>query len=78
MDFAHLIEIAKDGPVFETGLLLAVDVDPDHIRRDNSHAGRRPDAYTSCAGGSTPLRRPVRRSGLTPSLSPTAWCAAPM
>lgn len=33
MDFDHLMEIVRDEPVFETGLLLAGDVDPNHIRR---------------------------------------------
>jgi predicted transcriptional regulator of viral defense system len=33
MDFNHLIEIVQDEPVFETSLLLAGDVDPNHIRR---------------------------------------------
>lgn len=33
MDFNRLVEIVHDEPVFETGLLLAGDVDPNHIRR---------------------------------------------
>jgi predicted transcriptional regulator of viral defense system len=33
MDFERLVEIVQDEPVFETGLLLAGDVDPNHIRR---------------------------------------------
>jgi len=33
MDFGHLVEIVKDEPVFEAGLLLAGDADPNHIRR---------------------------------------------
>ncbi len=33
MEFKRLIEIVDDEPVFETGLLLAGDVDPDHVRR---------------------------------------------
>ena len=33
MYFDRLIEIVQDEPVFETGLLLAGDVDPNHIRR---------------------------------------------
>lgn len=33
MEFDRLIEIVRDEPVFETGLLLAGDVDPNHIRR---------------------------------------------
>lgn len=33
MVFERLVEIAQDEPVFETGLLLAGDVDPNHIRR---------------------------------------------
>ncbi len=33
MEFKHLIEIVGDEPVFETGLLLAGNVDPNHIRR---------------------------------------------
>ncbi len=28
MEFAHLIELVGEEPVFETGLLLAGDVDP--------------------------------------------------
>ena len=33
MEFDHLVEILKDEQVFETGLLLADDVDPNHIHR---------------------------------------------
>ena len=33
MEFETLIEISQNEPVFETGLLLAGDVDPNHIRR---------------------------------------------
>jgi predicted transcriptional regulator of viral defense system len=33
MEFERLIEIVQDEPVFETGLLLAGDVDSNHIRR---------------------------------------------
>ncbi len=33
MDFENLIEVVKDEPVSETGLLLAGDVNPNHIRR---------------------------------------------
>ena len=33
MDFNRLLEIVQDEPVFETGLLLAGDVDPNYIRR---------------------------------------------
>ncbi len=33
MDFERLLEIVGEEPVFETGLLLAGDVDPNHIRR---------------------------------------------
>jgi predicted transcriptional regulator of viral defense system len=33
MEFDRLVEIVGDEPVFETGLLLAGDVDPNHIRR---------------------------------------------
>jgi len=33
MEFVRLVEIVKDEPVFETGLLLAGDVDPNHVRR---------------------------------------------
>lgn len=33
MEFERLVEIVKDEPVFETGLLLAGEVDPNHIRR---------------------------------------------
>ena len=33
MEFDTLVEIVQDEPVFETGLLLAGDVDPNHIRR---------------------------------------------
>lgn len=43
MEFARLLEIAGDEPVFETGLLLAGDVDPAGIRRQLSRwvaAGR--------------------------------------
>lgn len=43
MEFARLVAIVGDEPVFETGLLLAGDVDPDHIRRQLSRwvkAGR--------------------------------------
>jgi predicted transcriptional regulator of viral defense system len=33
MEFGRLIEIVQDEPLFETGLLLAGNVDPNHIRR---------------------------------------------
>lgn len=33
MEFDRLIEVTRNEPVFETGLLLAGDVDPNHIRR---------------------------------------------
>jgi predicted transcriptional regulator of viral defense system len=33
MEFERLVEIVNDEPVFETGLLLAGAVDPNHIRR---------------------------------------------
>lgn len=36
MEFERLVEIVQDEPVFETGLLLAGDVDPKHIRRQLS------------------------------------------
>ncbi len=43
MEFARLIEIVGEEPVFETGLLLAGDVDPNDVRRQLSRwvkAGR--------------------------------------
>lgn len=43
MEFAHLLEIVGDEPVFETGLLLAGNVDPANVRRQLSrwvHSGR--------------------------------------
>lgn len=43
MDFDRLLEIVGNEPVFETGVLLAGDVDPDHVRRQLSrwtNAGR--------------------------------------
>jgi len=43
MEFARLLEIIGDEPLFDTGLLLAGDVDPNHIRRQLSRwtkAGR--------------------------------------
>ncbi len=43
MDFAQLLHIVGDEPVFETGLLLAGEVDPRHVRRQLSRwvrAGR--------------------------------------
>lgn len=36
MEFAELVEIIKDEPVFETGLLLAGDANPREIRRQLS------------------------------------------
>jgi predicted transcriptional regulator of viral defense system len=36
MEFSHLLEIVGDEPVFETGLLLAGDVDPANVRRQLS------------------------------------------
>jgi predicted transcriptional regulator of viral defense system len=33
MEFERLVEITQNEPVFDTGLLLAGDVDPNHIRR---------------------------------------------
>ncbi|MFH1314516.1 MAG: type IV toxin-antitoxin system AbiEi family antitoxin domain-containing protein, partial [Candidatus Eisenbacteria bacterium] len=43
MEFLELIEIVGDEPVFETGLLLAGEVDPADVRRQLSRwtkAGR--------------------------------------
>lgn len=43
MEFAHLLRVVGDEPVFETGLLLAGDVDPADVRRQLSRwtqAGR--------------------------------------
>jgi predicted transcriptional regulator of viral defense system len=43
MEFNQLVDIVNDVPVFETGLLLAGNVDPNHIRRQLSfwvNAGR--------------------------------------
>jgi hypothetical protein len=43
MDFGRLVEIVGDEPAFETGLLLAGDVDPEDVRRQLSRwtrAGR--------------------------------------
>jgi hypothetical protein len=43
MEFANLVKIAGDGPAFETGLLLAGEVDPADVRRQLSRwtsAGR--------------------------------------
>jgi hypothetical protein len=43
MDFARLLEIVGDAPVFETGFLLAGDVSPEDVRRQLSRwtrAGR--------------------------------------
>ena len=43
MEFGRLLEIVDDEPVFETGLLLAGDVDPANVRRQLSRwtkAGR--------------------------------------
>jgi hypothetical protein len=36
MEFTRLVEIVGDEPVFETGLLLAGDVDPNDVRRQLS------------------------------------------
>ena len=36
MEFQHLMQIVSDEPVFETGLLLAGDVDPPDVRRQLS------------------------------------------
>lgn len=36
MEFSRLLEIVGDEPVFETGLLLAGDVDPANVRRQLS------------------------------------------
>jgi hypothetical protein len=36
MEFEHLVEIVGDVPVFETGLLLAGDMDPNHLRRHST------------------------------------------
>jgi len=33
MDFTYLLQVVGDEPVFETGLLLAGDVDPVDVRR---------------------------------------------
>jgi predicted transcriptional regulator of viral defense system len=36
MEFARLVEIVGDAPAFETGLLLAGDVDPNDVRKQLS------------------------------------------
>lgn len=36
MEFERLLKIVGDEPIFETGLLLAGDVDPTHVRRQLS------------------------------------------
>jgi hypothetical protein len=36
MEFSELVEIIKDEPVFDTGLLLAGDINPREIRRQLS------------------------------------------
>lgn len=36
MEFERLLHIVADEPLFETGLLLAGEVDPDHVRRQLS------------------------------------------
>lgn len=36
MKFGNLLSLVGDQPLFETGLLLAGDVDPDHVRRQLS------------------------------------------
>ena len=36
MEFAGLVEIIGDEPVFETGLLLAGDANPSEVRRQLS------------------------------------------
>jgi predicted transcriptional regulator of viral defense system len=60
MDFATLVAIVGDEPVFETGLLLAGDVDPDHIRRQLSRwvkAGRVDQFRRGLYALATPFRK---------------------
>ena len=45
MEFPHLLEIVGDEPLFETGLLLAGDVDPVNVRRQLSRWTRTGRVY---------------------------------
>lgn len=45
MEFSHLLEIVGDEPVFETGLLLAGQVDPADVRRQLSRWTRTGRVY---------------------------------
>ncbi len=60
MEFSHLLHIVGNEPVFETGLLLADQVDPRDVRRQLSRwvkAGR-----LSCGLGSMRSRHRSKRS----------------
>ena len=47
MEFAELVEIIRDEPVFETGLLLSGDVKSADVRHQLSHAGIKPEKSIS-------------------------------
>ncbi|HVC34585.1 MAG TPA: hypothetical protein VNL16_13830 [Chloroflexota bacterium] len=60
MKLRQLLEIVGDAPVFETGLLLAGDVDPDDIRRQLSRWTRTGQIYQlrrGCYALAPPLRK---------------------
>lgn len=60
MEFERLIGIVLDEPVFETGLLLAGDAGPNHIRRQLARwmkAGRLCQLGRGPYGMATPFQR---------------------
>ena len=56
MKFEEAVDIVSEEPLFETGLLLAGDVDPADLRRQLSRWAAA-DAFTSCGADCTCWRR---------------------
>ena len=75
MNFDHLMKIVRDEPVFETGLLLAGDVDPNHIRRQLTRWTNNDRLY-QLRRGLYALAPPYQ--SLIHSQSPIAWSLARM
>jgi len=57
MDFAVLLRVVHDDPAFETGLLLAGDMDAGNVRRQLSRSAVawRPPAQRQGCGVGTPV-----------------------
>jgi len=75
MEFTHLIEILGDEQVFETGLLLAGDVDPADVRRQSPFQKVKPHPFVIAnrmvRGSYVSLQAALASYGLIPDVVPT-------